>query len=507
MQITLKKCLIANRGEIALRIMRACRELGIATVAVYSDADARAQHTLFADEAYPIGPSAPQASYLNSHKLIETALTSGCDCIHPGYGFLSESPDFAQMVIDAGLVWVGPPPQAIALMGVKTGARARMEAAGVPLAPGFASETADDTAFIDAADSIGYPVMVKAAGGGGGKGIRIVQRPQDLEDALAGARREAEHAFNDPRIFLERYVEHARHIEVQVIADAHGSVLHLYERECSAQRRHQKIIEETPAPGLDEASRTAICEAAVRAAAAIGYVNAGTVEFIATQDGQFYFLEMNTRLQVEHPVTELVTGVDLVKLQFQVASGERLPFVQDDIRQQGHAIECRLYAEDPRSGFLPATGRVLSFVPPSGPGVRVDGGIVSGDSITIHYDPLIAKIIVHDRTRDGAIARMGRALRDTVVLGATTNIDFLLALVESDSFGAGEVHTGTVDAHLDAFLPESIPVPDAALIALALADMHNREDSVRNAASGAAGGDVFSPWTRSDGFRLGDTSR
>ncbi len=491
-----RKCLIANRGEIAVRVIRACRELGVRAAAVYSDADARARHVQLADEAYYIGAASPAHSYLDGARLVQTALAAGCDCLHPGYGFLSEAPDFAQMALDAGLAWIGPGPEAIRLMGVKTEARALMAQAGVPLVPGFQSEDADDAAFRQAAARIGWPVMVKAAGGGGGKGIRIVRDPAQLPEALAAARHEAAHAFGDPRLFLEKYVEGARHIEVQVLADAHGNVVHLFERECSAQRRHQKIVEEAPSPLLTPETRARMGRAAVDAARAVGYVNAGTVEFIAAPDGAFYFLEMNTRLQVEHPITEQVTGLDLVQLQFRVAAGEALPFAQPDIVQRGHAIECRIYAEDPHNDFLPAVGPVLRFIPPEGPGVRVDAGIQSGDEITIHYDPLVAKVIASAPTRAEAIARMQRALAETVVLGTTTNLPFLRALLAHPAFRAGAVDTGFVDARLRELLPPPAPPSDAALLAAALLD----RESVALGAPARAAAD---PWSRADGFRVG----
>jgi acetyl-CoA carboxylase biotin carboxylase subunit len=501
----LHKCLIANRGEIAVRIIRACRELGIPSVAVYSEVDSGARHVALADEVCPIGAASPAESYLNIARLIEAAKKSGCDCVHPGYGFLSENEDFAAAVIDAGLIWIGPPPDAIRCMGVKTEARSLMEKAGVPLVPGFQAEDALDADFIHAAESIGYPVMVKAAGGGGGKGIRVVYLADDLIDALAGARSEAAKAFNDPRVFLEKYIEHARHVEIQALADTHGNTVHLFERECSAQRRHQKIIEESPSPLLDETLRQKMGQAAVEAARAVGYVNAGTVEFIATPDGQFYFLEMNTRLQVEHPVTELVTGLDIVKLQLQIAAGEPLPFTQAEISQRGHAIECRIYAEDPYNGFLPAIGRVLRFTPPEGPGIRVDSGIQSGDEITIHYDPMIAKLIVYDSTRAGAIRRMQTALAQTVILGTTTNIPFLQTLLAHPTFLAGEVDTGFVDSHLDSLLSAQPPLPDAALIAAALLDMNgNRvEEGLRHSPTDTSYPGEYDPWSRGDGFRVG----
>ncbi len=498
----LTTCLIANRGEIAVRVIRACRELGIRAVAVYSEADTHARHVQLADEAHLIGPANPAASYLNIAKLLEVAQLSGCDCVHPGYGFLSEAEHFAQAVLDAGLTWVGPGPDAIRLMGVKTEARARMERAGVPLVPGFQADNADDAAFAEAAASIGYPVMVKAAGGGGGKGIRVVYDPRQLPEALAAARHEAQHAFGDARVFLEKYIESARHIEIQVLGDTHGNVIHLYERECSAQRRHQKIIEESPSPLLTEEMRQRMGQAAVDAAKAVNYVNAGTVEFIATPGGEFYFLEMNTRLQVEHPVTEMVTGLDIVKTQFAIAAGEPLPVTQAEVRQRGHAIECRIYAEDPRNNFLPAVGPVVRFIPPEGPGIRVDSGIQSGDEITIHYDPMIAKVIVYDTTREGAITRMGDALKQTVILGTIDNIAFLRALLAHPVFLAGEVDTRFVDTHLEALLPEQEALPDIALLAAALTDMHPANRGAALADVGAEG-DSYTPWERADSFRLG----
>jgi len=497
----LHKCLIANRGEIAVRIIRACRELGIQSVAVYSEVDAGARHVSLADEAYLIGAATASESYLNAIRLIEVARQSGCDCLHPGYGFLSENADFAQVVLDAGLIWVGPPPDAMRRMAVKTSARALMERAGVPLVPGFQAENATDADFLRTAESIGYPVMVKAAGGGGGKGMRVVYEARELPAALSGARSEAAKAFNDPRVFLEKYIETARHVEIQVLADAHGNTLHLFERECSTQRRHQKIIEESPSPLLDDAVRARMGAAAVEAARAVGYANAGTVEFIATPEGHFYFLEMNTRLQVEHPVTELVTGLDIVKLQFQIATGDPLPFTQADVSQRGHAIECRIYAEDPYNGFLPAIGTVERFIPPEGPGIRVDSGIQSGDVITIHYDPMIAKLIVYDSTRAGAIRRMQTALAQTVILGTTTNIPFLQALLAHPTFLAGKVDTRFVNTHLNDLLPEPPPVPDAALVAAALMEVN--QHPLPLTPSSLHGEGENGPWARRDGFRVG----
>ncbi len=502
--MTFRKCLIANRGEIAVRIIRACRELGIWSVAVYSEVDANARHVQLADESYLLGAAPAAESYLNAEKLIAAAQATGCDCVHPGYGFLSENADFAALVTASGLTWVGPGADAMRAMGSKTAARALMQQAGVPVVPGFQGEDADDAAFTEAATRIGYPVLVKAAGGGGGKGMRVVSQPDDLLEALASARREAGNAFGDSRVFLEKYIESAHHVEIQVLADMHGNTVHLYERECSSQRRHQKIIEESPSPLLNETTRANMGTAAVAAAKAVGYVNAGTVEFIVTTEGTFYFLEMNTRLQVEHPVTEMVTGLDLVKLQFQVAAGEPLPFTQADVQQRGHAIECRLYAEDAANNFLPAVGPLLRFIPPDGPGIRVDAGVQSGDVISIHYDPMIAKIIVHDVDRAAAIQRMKNALAQTVALGTITNREFLMALLAHPAFAAGEVDTHFVDAHLDELLPTPSPLPDVALIAAALGDFLRVDTPARSpTATGYSDGDLYSPWSVADGFRLG----
>lgn len=497
----LKKCLIANRGEIAVRIIRACRELNIQTVAVYSTADEYALYTQLADEAIWIGEAPPSQSYLNIEALIDVATQTNCDCVHPGYGFLSESAIFAQAVLDANLVWVGPSPSAIQAMGSKTEARALMQSAGVPVVPGFQSEHANDEDWLEQADVIGYPIMVKASGGGGGKGIRVIHSPDKLLEGIQSAQREAQQAFGDNRVFLERYIEFGRHIEIQILADSHGNTVHLFERECSTQRRHQKIIEESPSPLLDDNQRAEVGQSAVLAAQAVGYVNAGTVEFIATADGEYFFLEMNTRLQVEHPVTEMVTGLDLVKLQFQVANGDPLPFKQEDISQRGHAIECRLYAEDPSNRFLPAIGTVHQFIPTSGQGIRVDSGIQSGDEITIHYDPMIAKLIVYDKDRKTAIQRMRNALHDTVILGTITNREFLLALIDNPTFIAGEVHTRFVDDHLDDLLPPAPPLDDLVLIISALEDLQGNLQTI-SATMGVSDGDVYSPWNRADNFRI-----
>lgn len=501
----LKKCLIANRGEIAVRIIHACRELGITSVAVYSTADATAKHVQLADEAYPIGAPPPNQSYLQTETLLQVAKMAHCDCIHPGYGFLSENADFAQLVLDANLIWIGPSPDAIRAMGVKTEARALMQAADVPVVPGYQADNPSDADLQTAAQSIGYPVMVKAAGGGGGKGIRIVHDALDLLESVAAARSEAKKAFNDGRIFLEKYIEQGRHIEIQVIADTHGNTRHLYERECSTQRRHQKIIEESPSPLLTPEIRVAMGQAAVAAAQAVEYVNAGTVEFIATETGEFYFLEMNTRLQVEHPVTEMVTGIDIVKLQFQIAAGQTIPFTQAEVLQNGHAIECRIYAEDARNNFLPAIGTVQRFEPAYSAGVRVDSGIQSGDEITIHYDPMIAKLIVHDTTREAAIQRMRQTLHDTVILGTTTNIDFLQVILDHPAFINGEVTTRFVDEHLQDLLPPDMTqIPSLALIAAALSDLGATPTHQTRLAPPSSDSDAYSPWNTADTFRIGE---
>jgi acetyl/propionyl-CoA carboxylase alpha subunit len=400
------------------------------------------------------------------------------------------------------LVFVGPPAEAIRRMGVKTEARAIMAAAGVPTVPGFQGDSARDVDFRREAKRIGYPVMVKAAGGGGGKGIRVVHKPDELAEALGASRREAEHAFGDAAVYLEKYIAHARHIEVQVLADSLGNTVHLFERECSVQRRHQKIVEETPSPLLTPEVRARMGQAAVSAARAVGYVNAGTVEFIADADANFYFMEMNTRLQVEHPITEMVTGLDLAQLQIRIAAGESLPFRQEDLSQRGHAIECRIYAEDPASGFLPAVGPVLRSIEPVGPGIRVDAGVASGDEVTLHYDPLIAKLIVLGADRAAAIRKMDAALGQYAILGLTTNLRFLRDVIRHPAFAAGEVDTEWVESALLPWHPPEADLPDEALIAAAIADMG--AGSAAGDGGGNNDGDAYSPWDRADGFRMGN---
>jgi len=502
----LRKVLIANRGEIAVRIIRACQEMGIATVAVYSDVDATALHVALADAAVRIGPPAPAESYLRGERIIEAAREHGCDAIHPGYGFLSENADFADAVGAAGIIFVGPTSTAMRVMGSKTSARATMQAAGVPVVPGYQASQ-HDADLCQAADEIGYPVLVKATAGGGGKGMRAVHDRAGLPYALESARREAMNAFGDDRIYLEKRIEQPHHIEFQVFGDQHGNAVHLFERECSIQRRHQKIIEETPSPFLTPDLRQRMGEAAMAAVKAAGYTNAGTLEFLVDHAHNFYFLEMNTRLQVEHPITELVTGVDLVKLQLRVAAGEPLPFRQSDLSQRGHAIECRIYAEDPANQFLPAIGKVLLAVEPAGPNVRVDAGVTTGDEVTLYYDPMIAKLIVLGETRADAIGKMQWALQHYVVLGdVLTNIAFLRDLLAHGRFQTGDTTTDFIDTDLANWRPAAGTPPDLVLAVAALAE--TLQGSPVRAASASEHNrlltsDPFSPWQQNDGFRLG----
>jgi acetyl-CoA carboxylase biotin carboxylase subunit len=442
----LKKVLIANRGEIALRVVRACHELGIQAVAVYSDADRLAPHVLHADEAYPIGPPPSAQSYLRADALIETAQRCGCDAVHPGYGFLSERAHFAQAVTDAGLIFVGPPASAVAAMGNKTEARRRMMAAGVPVVPGTREAASDVKAAQAEAKAIGFPVLLKAASGGGGKGMRVVRSAEELPRAFEGATHEARSAFGDDSVYLEKYLEGPRHIEIQVLGDSHGNIVHLGERECSIQRRHQKLLEEAPSPAITPELRARMGEAAVVAARAVDYANAGTIEFLF-QDGEFYFLEMNTRIQVEHPVTELVTGLDLVQWQLRIAGGERLAFNQSDITWTGHAIECRITSEDPRNNFLPSTGRIDLLNVPAGGGVRWDGGIEAGSEVSLYYDPMLAKLIVHAPTRDAAIARMRRALDELIVVGVETSAPFHRRVFQERDFLQGHLTINYLEKH------------------------------------------------------------
>jgi 3-methylcrotonyl-CoA carboxylase alpha subunit len=463
-----RKVLVANRGEIALRIMRTCARLGVATVAVYSDADRNALHVRHADEALRIGPARASASYLDIAAVIDAARRAGADAIHPGYGFLSENPALPEACEAAGITFVGPPAAAMRLLGDKSAARRLAAERGVPVLPGCEA-AADDAVLIGAAASVGFPLMVKAAAGGGGRGMRLVASHEDLPAALAAARREAEAAFGDGRLLIERAVVGGRHIEVQVLADAHGGAVHLGERDCSVQRRHQKVIEESPAPGIDEALRQRLCAAALTVAGAAGYINAGTVEFLLDRDGRFYFLEVNTRLQVEHPVTEMVTGLDLVELQLRIAAGKPLSLDQADVRSTGHAIECRIYAEDPERGHLPSSGRVTYFLPPEGDGVRVDSGIETGSVVPAEYDPLLAKLIVHAPTRAAALARCARALEACAVEGVKTNLGLLQTVAAHPAFVAGAFELGVLESMPSAAFAATLP--REVLLAAAAADL------------------------------------
>ena len=439
------KILIANRGEIAVRVIRACQELGVRTVAVYSEADRLSPHVLLAGEAVSIGPAPATESYLRADAIIEAARQTGAQAIHPGYGFMAESPDFARQVLEAGLVFVGPPPDAIAEMGDKTAARARMIDAGVPVVPGSDAITEIDQG-VSEGDRLGWPVLLKAAAGGGGKGMRVIESADDLPRALSAASREAGQAFGDSRVYLEKYLTDPRHIEIQILADTHGRVIHLGERECSIQRRHQKLIEEAPSPAVDPDLRARMGDVAVAAAEAVGYVGAGTVEFLYQND-EFYFLEMNTRIQVEHPVTEFVTGVDLVQEQIRIAAGLQLSVEVSPNWPLGHAIECRISGEDPFSGFFPSSGRIRALELPCGPGVRWDGGIMEHYEVGLHYDPLLGKLIVHAATRDQAILRMRRALRELQIEGIRTTQPFHLGVLDEADFKAGEISVRYLDRH------------------------------------------------------------
>lgn len=443
-----QKVLVANRGEIARRVMRSCKRLGISTVAVFSDADANAAHVRQADQAVHIGPAASAESYLVIEKIIEAAKRTGADAIHPGYGFLAENADFAKACADAGVKFIGPSPESILAMGKKREAKALAAKADVPVIPGYDGADQDPSVLKREAERVGFPLLLKASAGGGGKGMRRVTQASELDDAIAGAKREGENSFGDGTLLIERYIEQPRHVEIQILGDEQGNLVHLFERECSIQRRHQKVIEESPSPALDETLRKRMGEAAVRVGKAIGYANAGTVEFIMDPDGNFYFLEVNTRLQVEHPVTECVTGLDLVELQLRVAQGEPLPFTQDELSIHGWAIEARLYAEDPASGFLPASGPVVKWAEPNLEGVRFDGAVESGDEVSIHYDPMIAKVIAEGPSREVAIQRLDAALSQLAVHGLTTNRAFLLTVLRHEAFVAGNLHTHFIDEHL-----------------------------------------------------------
>lgn len=493
------KVLIANRGEIACRIIATLRQLGVASVAVYSDADARARHVRLADEAIRIGGPAPAESYLNQPALIQAAARSGAQAIHPGYGFLAENADFARLCADAGIVFIGPTPDAIIAMGSKSESKRIMAAAGVPVVPGFFDAKADDQRLREAALALGFPLMIKATAGGGGKGMRLVETEAGFAEALAAARREAKGAFGNDEVLLEKFVDAPRHIEFQVFGDQWGGALHLFERECSLQRRYQKIIEESPSPFLDEKLRERMGQAAVAVVRTLGYQGAGTVEFIVGADREFYFLEMNTRLQVEHPVTELTTGLDLVEWQLRIAAGEPLPLLQEQVQPKGHAMEARLYAEDPGQGFLPSTGRLLRLALPVGDNIRIDSGVDQGDEVGIFYDPMLAKLIVYGADREHARSRMLGLLRESAVFGLTTNLHFLQSLVQHPAFVAAQVDTRFIDRNLQEMIDEQVAPPEAAL--LAAADRWLRDERLERQAG--AGEDLHSPWLRNDGWRPG----
>jgi 3-methylcrotonyl-CoA carboxylase alpha subunit len=502
-----RKILIANRGEIACRVIAAARAMGVRTVAVYSDADREARHVALADEARRIGPPEARASYLNAEAILAAARETGAEAIHPGYGFLSENEDFAAACAKAGIVFIGPSPEAIAAMGDKSAAKRLMEKAGVPLVPGYHGENQDPVFLHKEADRIGYPVLIKASAGGGGKGMRIVTEGKAFAAALESAKREAKSAFGDDRVLVEKYLDRPRHIEVQVFGDKHGTVVYLFERDCSVQRRHQKVLEEAPAPGLSPGRRKAMGEAAVAAAKSIGYTGAGTVEFIAGQDATFYFMEMNTRLQVEHPVTEMITGLDLVKWQLAVAAGDPIPLKQSDIQMRGHAIEARIYAENPSKGFLPSTGRLrhlrmpdaAEFCTASAP-VRVDSGVRQGDTITPHYDPMIAKLVVWGENREVALGRMRAALAACEIVGVASNVDFLARTVAGKAFSSADLDTGLIERNRAELFPADAGASDEELAAAALAEL--LAEQAQAAAAAGKSGDPYSPWNIVDGWRL-----
>jgi 3-methylcrotonyl-CoA carboxylase alpha subunit len=500
-----RKILIANRGEIACRVALTARRLGIGVAAVYSKADAGARHVRMADEAFLIGPPPAAESYLRGERVIEAAKKCGAEAIHPGYGFLSENEGFARACAKAGLVFIGPPPEAIAAMGDKSAAKRLMEKADVPLVPGYHGEKQEPAFLAKEAEKIGFPVLIKASAGGGGKGMRIVTKAAEFQGALEGAQREAKAAFGDARVLIERYLERPRHIEVQVFGDTKGSCVYLFERDCSVQRRHQKVLEEAPAPGMSAQRRKEMGDAAVAAARAVDYVGAGTVEFIAEQDGKFYFMEMNTRLQVEHPVTEMITGLDLVEWQLRVAAGEPLPLTQDRLAIQGHAIEARLYAEDPERGFLPQTGRLAHLrFPPAADGVRIDTGVDAGATITPHYDPMIAKLIAWGKDRPAALARLAAALAAVEIAGVQTNVAFLERVVRGKAFSSGELDTGLIERNRAELFPPAQPATHALLAAAAIAELLEEADDARARAAGSS--DPYSPWDSVDGWRLNQGS-
>ena len=496
-----EKILIANRGEIACRVARTARRLGIASVAVYSEADAGAMHVAACDEAWLIGPAPARDSYLRAEKILQAAQASGAQAVHPGYGFLSENAGFAQACHAAGVVFIGPPPTAITAMGSKSQAKALMAAAGVPLVPGYHGDDQSDERLQSEADMMGYPLLIKASAGGSGKGMRIVNSAAEFAQALQSARREAKSSFADDRVLLERYLVAPRHVELQIFADAHGNCVHIFERDCSIQRRHQKVLEEAPAPGMTTELRARMGAAAVDAALAIGYRGAGTVEFLLDRENRFYFMEMNTRLQVEHPVSEMISGQDLVEWQLRVAAGERLPLRQDQLEINGHAFEVRVYAEMPERDFLPATGKLRYLkTPPESTHVRVDTGVAQGDEVSVHYDPMIAKLIVWDSDRRSALRRMRSALAAYRIVGVHTNLEFLATLCALPALAEGQIDTGFIHTHQSALFPERGPLPDEVLALAALYELL-QESGLANRLR-LASADPGSPWGISDGWRM-----
>jgi len=499
------KILVANRGEIACRVIATAQRLGIRTVAVYSDADRTALHVRLADEARCIGPASARESYLSIEAILEAARATGAEAIHPGYGFLSENAAFAAGCKAAGVAFIGPSAEAIAAMGDKAAAKTLMEKAGVPLVPGYHGENQDPDFLAGESARIGFPVLIKASAGGGGKGMRIVAGVAEFQAALVGAKREAAAAFGDERVLIERYLDRPRHIEVQVFGDTQGNVVHLFERDCSVQRRHQKVLEEAPAPGMTKARRDEMGKAAIAAAKAIRYTGAGTVEFIAEQDGRFYFMEMNTRLQVEHPVTEMITGLDLVEWQLRVAAGEPLPCRQKELSLSGHAIEARIYAEDPERGFLPQTGRIVHLVfPAASSAVRIDTGIEAGAEISPHYDPMIAKLIVWGADRDAALARLRAALGETEIAGLRTNVGLLYRVAMSKAFSQAELDTGLIERNREVLFATAAGTPRELLAGAAFAELAHEEGAAR--AQALASADPHSPWHFVDGWRLNEDS-
>ncbi len=504
------KILIANRGEIACRIALTAKRMGISVVAVYSEADANARHVSLADEAWCIGPAAAKDSYLRGDAILEVALKSGAQAIHPGYGFLSENDTFAEACAKAGVAFIGPPAAAIRAMGSKSAAKSLMEKAAVPLVPGYHGERQEAEFLQGEADRIGYPVLIKASAGGGGKGMRVVEKSAGFAAALASCQREAKSSFGDDRVLIEKYLTRPRHIEIQVFADSRGECVYLFERDCSVQRRHQKVLEEAPAPGMTAERRRAMGEAAVAAAKAVGYVGAGTVEFIANQDGSFYFMEMNTRLQVEHPVTEMITGQDLVEWQLQVAAGQPLPLTQTQLAINGHAIEARVYAENTSKNFLPSTGTLRHLRTPQAAefdrsnAVRIDSGVRQGDTISPYYDPMIAKLIVWGETRDVALGRLAAALAEFEVIGVTTNIAFLGRIVKGEAFSSGDLDTGLIERNREALFPADGETSDEVLAVAAYAQLEKDARAARSRAS--ASGDPHSPWHIADGWRMNEAA-